>query len=79
MNAVFASVTSETAMVDGADYSGGFKSIWVGGSGDIAVSRDKGLTNVVYTNVPTGFFTVKGDFIVGASTTATGLLACSWT
>jgi len=79
MQSVFASVTSEIAMVDGADYSGEFKSIWVGVSGDIAVSRDKGLTNVVYTNVPTGFFTVKGDFIVGASTTATSLLACSWT
>jgi len=80
MQSVVASVTEEAVVADGAGYTGDFKSIWVGVSGDVAISRDAGLTYNVYPNVPNGFFNIRGQIIgnAAAGTTATGLLACNW-
>jgi len=81
MQTIVASVKSEEEIPNGAEFSGDFKSIWVGVAGNIAISRNNGATYRVYKNVPgSAFFNVKGNFIatLANGTTASELLACTW-
>ncbi len=81
MISVLASVQEDEEIPDGAGYQSNFKTIWVGGGGNIALSRDAGVTFTTYTAVPgSGDFTRSGNYIgtLAQGTTATGLVAGIW-
>ncbi len=81
MNNVFASSEFGTEIPDGAAYQGRFYGLWVGGSGDVAISYDGGKTFVTRQSVPSGaFLGVAGSYVgsVAQGTTATGLVAELW-
>jgi len=84
---VFASFQRELAIVDGAGYSGlfKFKGIWVGASGDIAISRDAGKTFTIFPSAAAGavagIASGEGTTVIGTTaegTTAAGLVLGDW-
>ncbi len=79
---VFASSKIEGVVTpdDAADQPDKFKSIYIGGSGDLAVSRDGGTTVVIYSAVPQGKDQNIGTpcRIMATGTTATNLVWQNW-
>jgi len=78
---VHASVERSKTVVDGAGSNDfGFKTVWVGGPGNVAISRNGGKTFTVYNPSNIGFLTVTGEYLgtTAEGTTATGLILGDW-
>lgn len=82
MNNVFASIQNPVVVADGAGSTGvSFNAIWVGGTGDIAISYDAGLTFVVFPAAAAGAAAALSGTILGTlaqGTTATDLVLGTW-
>ncbi len=84
MNNVFASIQREEFVTDGAGLTGfKFGAINVGGAGDVAISRDGGITFVVYpaANITlASWIGISGNAIgtTAQGTTATSIVLGAW-
>ncbi len=81
MQNIHASVQKDKVVADGAgsqDFT--FKTIWVGGPGNVSVSRDGGKTFIIYNPANIGFLSVGGNYLGTAAegTSATGIILGDW-
>ncbi len=80
MQNVHASATSAFAVTPSdTDEQPAYKSIYVGGGGDITLSWDGGKTNVLFTALPSGaVLNATSARIMATGTTATAMVGMNW-